>query len=183
LLSGVNRKPCRVSDIKGADIHSLLLECMREWQAKESGFELVIRANLLKIFASILRHWRAEGQALPSATPTDAIRSAIAYIEEHYRTATEREVAAACGISYNHFSTAFKCAMGHSFTAHVMTLKLREAERLLLLSKRSVTEIAAELGFSTTSHFISRFKEARGITPAQFRRRVTVNQSQNGSKI
>ena len=33
-------------------------------------------------------------------------------------------------------------------------------------------EIAAELGFSTTSHFVARFKEAHGITPLQFRKRA-----------
>ena len=183
LLEGTNRKPFRASNVKGADIHALLLDCMREWDAKESGFELVIRANLLKIFAAILRHWRAEGLELPSAAPTDAIKSALAYVEKHYRTASEREVAAACGISYNHFSATFKRALGHSFTAHVTALKLREAERLLMTTDRSITEIASHLGFSTTSHFIARFRETRGITPAQFRRRVTVNQSQNGSKI
>jgi AraC-like DNA-binding protein len=36
----------------------------------------------------------------------------------------------------------------------------------------AVGEPAAELGFSTTSHFVARFKEAHGMTPLQFRKRA-----------
>ena len=172
LFENSNQKLFRADEIAHADIHALLIECMGEWAAKQIGFELVIRANLLKIFAGILRHLREKGALLPEAQPSDAIKRAVAFIGEQYRTASEREVAHACGISYNHFSAAFKKQMGRSFNSYVTVLKMREAERLLISTDGSITEIASALGFSTTSHFIARFKEHKGITPAQFRKQV-----------
>jgi AraC-like DNA-binding protein len=40
----------------------------------------------------------------------------------------------------------------------IMSLKMREAKRLLRAGKHNVTEAAMELGFSSSSHFSSRFK-------------------------
>jgi AraC-like DNA-binding protein len=172
LFDHSHQKLYHAAEIAHADIHALLLECMREWEGKETGFELVIRANILKILAGLLRHWREQGAPLPVSQPTAAVKHAVSYINEHYRTANEREVAHACGISYNHFSAAFKRQMGCSFNAYVTALKMREAERLLISTEASITEIASSLGFSTTSHFIARFKEAKHVTPAQFRKAI-----------
>ena len=172
LFENSNQKLFRAAEIAHADIHALMTESMAEWEGREIGFELVIRANLLKIFAAILRHLRERGALLPEAQPSDAIKRAVAFIDEHYRTASEREVARAAGISYNHFSATFKRQMGQSFSAYLTSLKLREAERLLISTDASITEIASALGFSTTSHFIARFKEAKHVTPAQFRKLV-----------
>jgi AraC-like DNA-binding protein len=59
--------------------------------------------------------------------------------------------------------------MRTSFTAYVCEVRLREAERLLLTTKKSVTEIAIEVGFSTASYFIDRFRVLHGVTPHQYR--------------
>ena len=50
--------------------------------------------------------------------------------------------------------------------------KLKEAEKLLLTTDHSITEIAFEAGFSTVSHFIARFKAEKGITPHKLRMKL-----------
>ena len=73
-------------------------------------------------------------------------------------------------MSYNHFSYVFKKTFKKSFSEYVTRVKLREAEKMLILTDKSITEIAYDAGFSTSSHFIMRFKEAKGITPNKFRK-------------
>ena len=49
---------------------------------------------------------------------------------------------------------------------------MKEAEKLLLSSDKLMTEIAVDVGFTTSSHFISNFKRKKGITPKQFKQKV-----------
>lgn len=158
-------------EIKNTPINSLIEEIMNEWCSMEYGFELVIRADILKIFSIILRFWKNNGIS-SELVLNEEMKTAILYIADNYSTVTEKEVADICKFSYNYFSQVFKEAVGKSFKDYVMAVKISEAEKMLLSSKMSITEIAQETGFSTTSHFISRFKEHKGVTPACFRKEI-----------
>ncbi|WP_457607961.1 helix-turn-helix domain-containing protein [Nitratifractor sp.] len=48
--------------------------------------------------------------------------------------------------------------------------RMQKARHLLLDTRRSVSEIAAECGYATVSHFIARFRKRYGATPERFRR-------------
>lgn len=143
-----------------------------EWQAQEFGYELSIRATVTQIFLHILRTWRKKHALLiPENTRhRDLLETALRSIRENLANATEEEVARACGVSRSYFSRVFAEAMQVGFATYLLGLRLLEAERLLLTTCLTVTEIAAIVGFSTTSHFISRFRERNGITPAKYRK-------------
>ena len=160
-------------DIKETPINSLLDEIMNEWHKMEFGFELAIRSNILKIFLFILRIWNEKDGRLQKLNLSNQIKYAIEYISNNYNTVTEKEVAKVCNFSYNYFSRIFKEEVGKSFKDYVVNIKLKEAEKLLITSKMSITEIAEETGFSSISHFILRFKEFKGLTPEQFRKQIS----------
>ena len=159
-------------ELESIDVSGLLYEIMDEWKNQDPAYELIIRANLLKLFAGIFRH-RHEKNILDSEFKiTDTLKTALKYIEENFDTVTESEVAEHCHVSYNYFSFIFKKTMGKNFSEYITFLRLCEAEKLLLASDKSITEIATETGFSTSSYFISKFKAYKGITPRRFRENV-----------
>ena len=98
------------------------------------------------------------------------IKKAILYTMEHYQTVTEKEVADLCGLSYHYFSHLFRRTAGRSFSDYLSSLRISEAEKMLLSTEKSITDIAVETGFSTTSYFISRFRMEKGVTPARYRK-------------
>lgn len=159
-------------EIEKTSIEALLTEMMDEWDAMDVGYDLVIRANILKIFTVIFRLWQKSGggDILQNFSPD--IKKAILYTMEHYQTVTEKEVADLCGLSYHYFSHLFRRTVGRSFSDYLTAVRISEAEKMLLSSEKSITDIAAETGFSTTSYFISRFRAEKGITPAKYRRRA-----------
>ena len=159
-------------DLEGVDVHALCVEMLNEWNERRPAFELLIRANILKIFTGIFRYWEREHLFHTETIIPEPIKRALRYILEHFDTVTEREVSAVCGLSYHHFSAAFKKSVGRSFYEYVTLLRLNEAERLIISDDRSITEIAYACGFSSTSHFIARFKSQKGVTPGQLRKRV-----------
>lgn len=150
-------------------IRDLCIEIMDEWNRKDYAFELAIRADILKIFTWILRYWKAQGALSIDKNIPDSIKRALTYITENYETVTEKDAARESGLSYNHFSNTFKAAMGQNFTDFVLSVRLKAAERLLISTEKSMTEIAMETGFTTSSHFIANFKRLKGVTPGKFR--------------
>ena len=56
-----------------------------------------------------------------------------------------------------------------------MSVKIKAAKKLLILTQKDMTEIALETGFSTSSHFISCFKKYTGMTPKCFRMKADVS--------
>jgi AraC-like DNA-binding protein len=103
---------------------------------------------------------------------TEPIKNALLYISENFDSVNERDAAAFCGLSYNHFSASFKKTVGRSFSDYLTLIRINEAEKLLLSTEKSITDIALSCGFSSTSHFISRFKEKNGVTPGQLRKKT-----------
>lgn len=172
LLENSHQKIFGKHELCDIDVQSTMLEIMDEWTAMKPAYELVIRANILKLFSSIIRYWNANNITSHEAVINDTIKSALEYLAENFSTATETEVAEYCNVSYNHLSFTFKNVMGKSFSEYITFLRLREAERLLLSTDKSITEIALSSGFSTSSYFISIFKKNKGITPKQFRAKI-----------
>lgn len=169
LLENSRQKVFYKDKLEGTDIHNLILEIMDEWQEKKPAFELIIRANILKLFTGIFRHWHNSNIFSDETAVTNIVKTAIQYVENNFDTATEDDVAKYCNVSYNYFSYIFKKTMGKTFSEYITFLRLREAEKQLLSSDKSITEIASRCGFSTSSYFISKFKNSKGITPRQFR--------------
>jgi AraC-like DNA-binding protein len=58
----------------------------------------------------------------------------------------------------------------------VTQLRVERAKQLLADTARSVTEIAMDLGFSTSAYFTAVFHRETGTTPTDFRRHVHESQ-------
>ena len=162
----------RNDELKKTDIKGLLYEIMNEWDTQGPAYELVIRANLLKLFSGMIRYWHENNIMYNEVKITDTLKNALMYVEENFDTATEAQTAEHCHLSYTHFSYIFKKAMGKSFSEYITFLRLSKAEKLLLSTNKSITDIATEVGFSTASYFISKFKKYKGVTPRQFKENI-----------
>ncbi len=160
------------SELESANIGSIFDNIMREWTKKEPGYELMIRASILKIFTSLARCDDAALSREKSKHPNDIINNALSFISENSATVTEQEAAKRCGLSLAYFSTLFKNTVGMRFAEYLMQLKIGRAKGLLLTTDKSITYIAYETGFASSSHFIARFRELEGTTPAKYRRKA-----------
>lgn len=159
-------------DLERTDIHDMIKETMREWASKQPGYELIVRANVFKIFTALYRCNDQSVVNIQSNSTNVAINSALSYISSNFATVTEQQAADHCGLSLAYFSTLFKNTVGLKFGEYVMRTRIDRAKHLLLTTNRSITYIAYETGFSSASHFISRFKEFENTTPAYFRRQI-----------
>jgi AraC family transcriptional regulator len=69
-----------------------------------------------------------------------------------------------------HFLRLFSTVLGVTPHQYLVRARLRRAARLLIETRRSVTEIALEAGFADLSNFVRTFHRAAGASPSHFRR-------------
>jgi AraC-like DNA-binding protein len=102
----------------------------------------------------------------------ERIQKAIAFIEANFPSKlTRAQIAAAAHLSENHLSGLFHSIVGLTAQEYILQCRLRFAENLLLLHGQpcSISEVAAEAGFSDQAHFSRHFRRYFGRTPQDYR--------------
>lgn len=93
------------------------------------------------------------------------------WLDENYQHKFSLDaLAQELGKSRSYVSRKFHAEMGEKIHDYLNTLRLRKACERLLHSEESVREIAARVGFSDVTYFISAFKKGIGETPLQYRK-------------
>jgi AraC-like DNA-binding protein len=98
------------------------------------------------------------------------IYHAMDYVLKNYaEDISAKECAMEVGMSYAYFSHMFKKILGKSFVQYLTEVRINHAEKELIISDKSITQIAGECGFNNVSYFIAKYKELRGKTPHHYR--------------
>ncbi len=83
------------------------------------------------------------------------------------------DLSSALGYSRIQLNALFKKHFGISPHKYLINYKLNYAQKLLLNTTLTVSEIAYEIGYSTPMQFYETFKKTFGVTPNQFRKSRT----------
>lgn len=167
-------------EIKDTNIPDLLKQITQEDQEKKYGFELAIRTHIGQVFLWILRSWNEQGVDLNlnyafNQQTLERLQKVFDYVDEHFdQSITIDDVAKLSNMSYSYFSRFFKSAMERNFSDYVNYVRISKAENLLATTDLSVTDVALNVGFSTSSYFIEQFKAYKNMTPKQFRANFTL---------
>jgi len=163
--------------VESSGIPPLILDAMAEWNKKDTGYELALKADVLKTIRHVVAFLSEKGINVKVSSGSGNIQQIIStileYINENFKTVSEMDVAEHFSISYSYFSRSFKQTMNMSFKEYINYLKINEAQRLLLTTGKSITDISLELGFSSSSHFINVFKKYKNCSPKQYKKNIT----------
>jgi AraC family transcriptional regulator len=83
------------------------------------------------------------------------------------------ELARIAGLSLHHFARMFRRTLGMAPYRYVLERRMERAKWMLRSSKVSFVDIGLSTGFYSHSHFASTFRRMVGVTPTEFRGRVT----------
>lgn len=99
---------------------------------------------------------------------------ALHYINEHiYEAILIDDIADHLQISRSSLTKKFRKDLGRSIGEYITETKIKEAQRLLLYSDMTISEIAEYLAYCNQPHFQMVFKKQTGMTPLEFRQMGT----------
>ena len=100
----------------------------------------------------------------------NVINKTTGYIEEHLaEKLTLDEAAEHVYLSKSYFCRILKEELGCTFTEHVNRLRVERSKELLRDTTRTISSIAASVGFDDQSYFTRIFKRSVGMSPKQYR--------------
>ena len=125
------------------------------------------------LFYHALRHCAAEGGNPAGADRRTGVPMAavMKYIQDHYRTVSLAEVAAAFHYEQDYLSRKIKGYMGRSYMDLVLEMKVEAAKRMLRETQAGMAEIGERSGFGSAVHFSQLFRKKTGMSPTEYRRR------------
>ena len=77
------------------------------------------------------------------------------------------------GKSYSALSALFSKAEGRTIEKFAISQRIERVKELLVYGERTVSEIAWEMGYSSTQYLSNQFKSETGLTPTEFRKLIT----------
>ena len=157
------------------EIAMLLTDTANEFQYKDTGYEIMIKANLYRLLALMFRNRMITSDMPLPAPREDLLKSKLArvieYVEKHYDEPIEvAQVAKLVNLNPDYFCRLFKSATGQPFIQYLNNVRISVAERLLLTTDRLITDILVETGFSSLSYFNRTFRKIKHCCPSEYRR-------------
>ncbi len=156
--------------------HRELISSLRQvaalYQAKAEGFELLALSQILLFWHGLFTCIAAELDRIALEDhQAPVIRKMLEYIRTHYNEKiTLDSIANAGGVCRTKCCQLFRNLLSMSPNDYLNSFRLEKSMELLKSTRMSVTEIAAECGYNSTSYFTEQFTRAKGCTPTQYRK-------------
>ena len=153
------------------DIYKLLKEISDEEDRHTVGYQLMIKANILKILTLLIRHSQDSSKSdrllSRKALEMKRLSNVFEYINQNYAEhLTLADAAEMAYMSPNYFSQYFKKVTGQNFSDYLNGLRIKKAQDMLHDTNSSVIDVAMACGFRNMSNFYRMYKKYTGTTPS-----------------
>ncbi|HUC91403.1 MAG TPA: response regulator [Paenibacillus sp.] len=99
----------------------------------------------------------------------------VNYIESHYMEVDLglNDIAASVNVSPTYLGSVFKKARGQNISEYITEVRVNKARDLLRHTNMKIMEISDKVGYSNQYYFSACFKKRTGVTPTDFRSKIT----------
>lgn len=162
-----SRKLLRIPKENQNSFKNIFEQIENEENNKQQGFAEMEQLCFRQLLILISRYCREENTNL--SEPFTMVQCIAKYISENYNADLSLEALSQkyC-VSTSHLSRLFKSITGVGINEYINISRITAAEKMLLSTDISVTEIATECGFNDSSYFSHVFKKLKGITPKKY---------------
>ena len=153
----------------GDEAVGLAYSSNERFKARDRGYELFIKSDLIRIMALISGPAEVIAQGRKDAR-ADIVKSVLDFIHKSYREAiTLKDMADHAHMSREYLCRVFREVSGLSPVTYLNRYRIMRSAQLLRSDDRSISEIALECGFNGSSYFNKLFLRYMRCTPKQYR--------------
>lgn len=152
------------------DLHYAFIDLCGETFDQEAYYTVLINAIVTRVFVLLLRRYMSSCE-LPKDKPADSeIASTLArYLQANAAGVTLARLAEDFHYSPEYASRLIKRSTGQTFIQLLTSIRLENAKQLLRDTTLSVMDIALQVGYDSSEHFIRTFRKHTGSTPSEYR--------------
>ena len=150
-----------------------LKEFMTDYEECAPGYRQLLEAGALKIAHLLIRLLFNINHSEGKIVSRMSIFGAIEYINSHYgEKITVDDLARTANLSTSHFSRVFRDETAMSPMEYIMHTRLECARRMLRGNEKTLSQIAFDCGFNSSSYFYQCFTRAFNTSPSDYRKRI-----------
>jgi|GEM_PF-1592106 len=171
---GEEALPFSIGDIP--EIQQLFYRMHREISLKAEGymFRLKLLLGMLVVMITDLRKKgdnKEDIQLTVNMGTRELVDKVILLLQRNYsRSIRLDDLGRQVNLHPRYLCTLFRQITGQTVTEYLRDLRIEKAKRLLLYTSLTITEIALDVGFSSSQYFSRVFSRAEGIDPRTFRK-------------
>lgn len=171
-LGGLAQGKIRVPSAQRPLLAARLANLHHELHQQGPAYQLAARAQLTLLLIDLARLLGPD--ALP-ASFSPLVEEVFAVIDARFaETLSLSRVARAVSRSPSHVTAAVRRQTGFTVLQWIAERRLYEARRRLRESDEDIAIVAERIGYGSVDHFIRQFRRAHGLTPAAWRRSLTL---------
>lgn len=123
------------------------------------------KIEILRKIISLIRSISVKTDEFPLV---EAVKNIILQNDENELSV--KSIAEKLGVSVNYMMYCFKKKTGTTILNYRNEIRLAKAKRMLVNTDESITEIALQCGFGTSSYFGEMFTKSEGVSPLKYRK-------------
>lgn len=159
------------------EFRTLLAQILLDFKEQKPAYQLTAKSRLHLLLVLLSRHFMPKMQknalSKPYISNLDQFKDLIRNIEAESGKKWTIELAAKhVSMSSFHFCKTFKKLTGRTFIDYINMVRMNEAERLLLDSDLTITEISERVGCGNPNYLTKLFKRYKGAAPSQVRKKL-----------
>ena len=148
-----------------------IFKIYEEYNKKEMGFELQIFILLVEVWNILIKSYFVSFPNDNAQNNSSYIKAIISYICNHYMEKIElNDLAKEVNLSKSTCCREFKKYMSCTIFEYIINYRLVVSSDLLTTTNDSISDIAYQCGFGSTSYFIEKFKMKTGVSPSVYRK-------------
>jgi AraC family transcriptional regulator, transcriptional activator of the genes for pyochelin and ferripyochelin receptors len=154
----------------------LVLKQILQCPFRETLRQMYLEAKVLELLVLQIAQWRENNQVLQRSLffrpdEIERLHHAKAILNQTLQNPPSLlNLARQIGLNDFKLKRGFREILGTTVCGYVQSLRLEQAQQLLIGTNLTITEIAYQVGYESTSHFGYLFKRQFGMTPREYRK-------------
>ncbi|TFG82987.1 MAG: AraC family transcriptional regulator, partial [Spirochaetales bacterium] len=174
LLHTLNFQSSGVFSLSGGELlHSAMEQALHALLSSRSSKGLDCSVMVYSFLMDIYRHAHLSSDE-SLERKHERLEPVLSLISRDYaKPLTIDDLAAAIGLSPQHFCVVFKQAMNTRPIEYLNLFRIRKSKELMLANDGlKIQEVAKIVGYGNVAYFTTLFKRLEGVSPSEFRRGV-----------
>ncbi len=172
LADFIDTRFLKVNDKTFEEILGLILLIQKELDHRDPLSPAIIKNLVTRILLLLCRAQNNPGHEVPLTQKNDIrLQTSINYILDNFaESITLEQCARIAYMSPSHYSRLFHKLTSLSFKEYLNRIRVKKACELLREEDVSITDLAMNIGFNSSSYFSQVFKAVTGMSPITYRK-------------